>query len=78
VAEAELVQLAFAQMPRNYRDCLLLRIEGQLSLCEIAGLLEISEASARTYVCTARRLFREAHQNLIHEFNAVEIRRTVL
>lgn len=69
-AVKELVKLALAELPPKYRDCLLLLIEGKFSHDEIATLLKISKASLTTYICTARRLFRQAYYRLKNEADA--------
>lgn len=69
-AVKELVKLALAELPPKYRDCLLLLIKGEFSHDEIANLLKISKASLTTYICTARRLFRQAYYRLKNEADA--------
>lgn len=69
-AAKELVKLALAELPPKYRDCLLLLIKGEFSRGEIAELLNISKASVNTYMCTARRLFRQAYGRLKNEADA--------
>jgi|SRR5215469_16544574 len=66
-AVKELVQLALAELPPKYRDCLLLHINGGFSRDEIAELLKIGKTSVSTYICTARRLFRKAYYRLKDE-----------
>jgi RNA polymerase sigma-70 factor, ECF subfamily len=66
-AAKELVKLALAELPPKYRDCLLLLIKGEFSRDEIAELLKISKTSVSTYICTARRLFRQAYYRLKYE-----------
>lgn len=69
VAETELVMLALAELSPKYRDCLLLQIEGGLTLSEIAGMLGITQESATTYASNARRQFRQAYRRLKGELN---------
>jgi RNA polymerase sigma-70 factor (ECF subfamily) len=71
-AVKELVKLALAELPPKYRDCLLLLIKGEFSHDEIAELLKISKTSVSTYICTARRLFRQAYYPLKDEADATE------
>lgn len=71
-AEKELVKLALAELPPKYRDCLLLLIKGAFSRDEIAELLGISKTSVSTYICNARRLFRQAYYRLKDEADATE------
>src|SRR5258706_227739 len=71
-AAKELVKIALAELPPKYRDCLLLLIEGGFSHDEIAELLKISKTSVSTYMCTARRLFRQAYYRLKDEADATE------
>jgi RNA polymerase sigma-70 factor (ECF subfamily) len=68
----ELVKLTLAELPPKYRDCLLLRLEGGFSHEEIAALLKIGKTSVSTYLCTARRLFREAYYRLKARADASE------
>jgi RNA polymerase sigma-70 factor, ECF subfamily len=68
----ELAKLALAELPPKYRDCLLLLIKGGFSHDEIAELLKISKTSVSTYICTARRLFRQAYYRLKYETDATE------
>jgi RNA polymerase sigma-70 factor (ECF subfamily) len=68
----ELAKLALAELPPKYRDCLLLLIKGGFSRDEIAELLKISKTSVSTYICTARRLFRQAYYRLKYETDATE------
>ena len=63
VAQAELVQLALAEVPPHFRECLILQTVG-FSQREIAELTGINVASVRTYVSNAHRLVREAYQRL--------------
>jgi RNA polymerase sigma-70 factor (ECF subfamily) len=72
IAAKELVKLALAELPPKYRDCLLLLIKGGFSRDEIAELLKISKTSVSTYICTARRLFRQAYYSLKYEADATE------
>jgi RNA polymerase sigma-70 factor, ECF subfamily len=62
VAQRELVIQTLAQLPLKYRECLLLQIEGGLSLHQIAEIVEISHESVSTYLCNARRQFRELYR----------------
>ena len=71
-AVKELVKLALAELPPKYRDCLLLLIKGEFSHDEIAELLKISKTSVSTYICTARRQFRQAYYRLKDEADAIE------
>ncbi len=71
-AAKELVKIALAELPPKYRDCLLLLIKGGFSHDEIAELLKISKTSVSTYMCTARRLFRQAYYRLKDEADATE------
>ena len=63
VAQAELVQLALAEVPPHFRECLILQTVG-FSQREIAEIVGINEASVRTYVSNAHRQVREAYQRL--------------
>jgi RNA polymerase sigma-70 factor (ECF subfamily) len=67
IAEAELIWLALAEVPVRYRDCLLLQVEGGFSHYEIAELLGIKKACVSTYLCIARRQFRQAYYRLASE-----------
>lgn len=68
----ELVTLALAELPPKYRDCLLLHIKGGFSHDEIAEFLKIGKTSVSTYICTARRLFRQAYYRLKNEADATK------
>jgi RNA polymerase sigma factor (sigma-70 family) len=68
----ELVNIALAELPPKYRDCLLLLIKGGFSHDEIAALLKIGKTSVSTYICTARRLFRQSYYRLKSEADAIE------
>jgi RNA polymerase sigma-70 factor, ECF subfamily len=74
-AATELVKLALAELPPKYRDCLLLLIEGKLTRDEIAHVLKIEKASLTTYICTARKLFREAYYRLKSEIEDTKKKR---
>lgn len=67
VLEAELVRLALAELPPKYRECLLRQTIYGFSQEEIAEFVGISKESVRTYLCYARRQFRQAYQRLKHE-----------
>lgn len=67
VVKAELVNLALAEISQKLRHCLLLRVVGGFSDYEIARIVEISETSVSTYVCSARRWFRAAYERLENE-----------
>lgn len=77
VATAELVQLALAALPTKYRDCLLLQIEGGFSLNDIAEVMDISKESVSTYICNARKQFRQAYNHLEREPEAPGKRRSI-
>ena len=64
VAQAELVQLALAEVPPHFRECLILQTVG-FSQREIAELVGINEASVRTYVSNARKQLHEAYHQLL-------------
>lgn len=63
LAQKELIKITLAQLPLKYRECLLLQIEGGLSLRQIAEIVDISQGSVSTYLCNARRLFRELYRH---------------
>ncbi len=63
VAQAELIQLAFAEVSAHFRECLVLQYAG-FSQSEIAELVGINKASVRTYVSSARKQFREAYHRI--------------
>jgi len=67
VANAELVNLALAELSLNLRHCLLLKVVGGFPPHEIARIVGINQSSVNTYVSTARRLFRAAYQRLANE-----------
>jgi len=69
VAERELVKQALKQIPRKYRRCLLLEIEGKLSRSEIADVVGISPPSVGVYISKARECFRQAYQGLEQHTN---------
>ena len=69
VAEGELVRQALKQVPRKYRMCLLLEIEGKLSRSEIAEVVKISSPSVAIYISKARECFRQAYQGLEQHMN---------
>lgn len=69
VAEGELVRQALKQVPRKYRMCLLLEIEGKLSRREIAEVVKISSPSVAIYISKARERFRQAYQGLEQHMN---------
>lgn len=64
--QAELIKLALAELPPKLRDCLCLDAYG-CSRHEIAKILGISTNSIGTYICMARKLFRQAYSCLDHE-----------
>jgi len=64
IIKAELVQLALAELPAKFRDCLLLHIVGGLSHTEIADIVDISEDSVRSYISSARKQFRKTYLDL--------------
>ena len=67
VVNAELVNLALAELSLNLRHCLLLKVVGGFPPHEIARIVGINQSSVNTYVSTARRLFRAAYQRLANE-----------
>ena len=67
IAEAELVNLALAELSPKLRQCLLLGVVGGFSHCEIAEVIGIGEASVSTYISSARRQFRAIYQRLQNE-----------
>lgn len=67
VVNAELVNMALAELSQKLRHCLLLRVVGGFSDHEIARIVGISETSVSTYVCSARRRFRSVYQQLENE-----------
>jgi RNA polymerase sigma-70 factor (ECF subfamily) len=69
VVEGELVRQALKQVPRKYRTCLLLEIEGKLSRSEIAEVVKISPPSVGIYISKARERFRQAYQGLEQHTN---------
>lgn len=62
---AERVRAALDLLPERERQLLLLRAEGY-SYREIAGALELHEASVGTLLSRAKQAFREAHQESLH------------
>jgi RNA polymerase sigma-70 factor, ECF subfamily len=62
--EQELVRQVLTMLPIKFRDCLLLKIIGGFSKQEIASLVHITEQSVTTYLCNARRKFREEYLSL--------------
>lgn len=67
VEVAELVRLALAELSPKYRDCLLLQSLYGFSPQEIARLVGISKDSVPTYLCYARRQFRQEYLRLKRE-----------
>jgi RNA polymerase sigma factor (sigma-70 family) len=78
VVEAEFVRRALAELPPKYRDCLLLQVEGGLTHAEIAGLLDITPDSAKTYTSNARRQFLKVYHRLEQELSTSVTRRSIL
>jgi RNA polymerase sigma-70 factor, ECF subfamily len=72
IAERELIQQAFASLPLKYRNCLLLHVIGGLSPREIAAIVDLSEGSVHTYLCHARKSFRERYLYLEHQSEMTE------
>lgn len=74
VAEEELVRQALQQVPRKFRMCLLLEIEGKLSRSEIADVVGIQMPSVGTYISKGREYFRRVYQGLAQQLNEEERR----
>ena len=66
ITQAELIHQALAKLPPKLRTCLLLDMSG-CSRSEIAQVVGISPASVGTYLCMARRLFRQEYYSLEHD-----------
>lgn len=56
------VEAALAALPAALRAPLLLHAHHGLSVCEIAGVLKLSEGAVRMRLCRARRAFRQAYE----------------
>lgn len=72
VTETEFLKRALAQIPKNYRDCLLLQDVSGFSQDEVAKLVGIKKESVATYVSSARRELRKIYQCFGKEFDAEE------
>ncbi len=64
VSEAELLDLALAEVTPKYRVCLLLQVQEGFSQREIGQLLHISEKSVGICVSRGREQFRKAYLRL--------------
>lgn len=72
VPETEFLKLALAQVPKNYRDCLLLQVVGGFSQDEVAQVVGIRKDSVATYVSSARRELRKIYQRFEKELHEEE------
>ena len=65
IAEQDAVQRTLAQMPDQYRECLLLSIVGGLTPTEIAQTLALKEPAVRQRLSRARKQFQQlyTHEN---------------
>ena len=70
IAEAELVELALAELSPKLRQCLLLGVVQGFSHHEIAETIGISETSVGTYISNARNQLRAIYQRLQSESDA--------
>jgi RNA polymerase sigma-70 factor (ECF subfamily) len=61
--QQEAVRRALDALPRNQRDCLLLRHSGY-SYAEIAATLEISAGSVGVFLARGERAFKASYENL--------------
>ncbi len=66
VTQAELINLALGKLPPKLRTCLRLDVCG-CSRHEIAQILGISTASVGTYLCMARKQFRQEYYRLEYD-----------
>jgi RNA polymerase sigma-70 factor, ECF subfamily len=67
LAQKELIKATLAMLPWKHRECLLLQIEGGLPPSQIAEIVGISKESVSTYLCNARRQFRELYRRQENE-----------
>jgi RNA polymerase sigma-70 factor (ECF subfamily) len=77
VAERELVKQALEQVRWKRRICLLLEIEGRLTLEEIAQVMGIDKRSVCTYISSARREFRQAYHEIEQRQHTLRERKSV-
>jgi RNA polymerase sigma-70 factor (ECF subfamily) len=68
VAERELVQQALQKVKPKSRICLLLEIEGRLTIEEIAQVMDVDKRSVYTYISNARRDLRQAYNALEQQY----------
>jgi RNA polymerase sigma-70 factor (ECF subfamily) len=71
IGEAELLKLALAQVPRTYRECLILYEIEELPQRQIAELVNIKEASVSKYVSRGKEKLRQVYYQLVREQNGV-------
>jgi RNA polymerase sigma-70 factor (ECF subfamily) len=62
VAEQDMVRRTLAKIPELLRKCLLLSIVADLSISQIADLLEIREDAVRQRLARARQRFRQVYE----------------
>jgi RNA polymerase sigma-70 factor, ECF subfamily len=77
VAERDLVKQALEKVRWKRRICLLLEIEGRLTLDEIAQVMGIGKRSVATYISDARQEFRQAYYELEQRQHTLRERRLV-
>jgi RNA polymerase sigma-70 factor (ECF subfamily) len=53
--QRQVVRAAIGRLPSDWRDALLLRVDGELSYQQIAAVLDCSKAQVRTWIYRARR-----------------------
>ncbi len=70
--DAELLKQALTELPRKYRECLLLQVVGELPQQEIASLVGISKGSVSVYINKARKQLRETLQRFGVELSRQE------
>jgi RNA polymerase sigma-70 factor, ECF subfamily len=61
IAERDAVQRTMAQLPEQFRECLLLSIIAGLSPAEIARLLDLKEPAVRQRLSRARKQFQQIY-----------------
>lgn len=72
MAQRELIRLTLTQLPLKLRDCLLLYSVGGMLPRDIAEIVHLNEKSVITYICNARKQFREIYRLLESQLSDTE------
>ena len=67
VEQSELLQMAFAQLPRMHRACLILYVIEGLPQRQIAERLKIKESCVSEYVSRGKKELRQTYKQLLQE-----------